>query len=212
MEIDKVSYSLNEENYVKNKTNKNKIVIGSSYSTDMKHFLGWTKRLNGKYDNTAMYTIRFDGTIYEHFSPNYYSNLLTNPTLCKESITILLENEGWLIKNLNNENEYINYVGNIYNRKDEVVEKSWRNKKYWAPFTKAQLNSAIDLVNSLCDTYNIMNKVISNNVSTEGARFLQGILYRSNLEKYCTDISPAWDFNHFKNEIEKNKNIKKMTK
>mgnify|MGYP000364457399 CR=1 FL=1 len=55
-------------------------------------------------------------------------------------ITIVLENEGWLNKDLVSKNKYINYVGHIYNRTDSVIEKNWRGQKYWAPFTKEQIN------------------------------------------------------------------------
>ena len=32
-----------------------------------------------------------------------------------------------------------------------------------------------------------------------------GVIYRSNYNKYLTDVSPAWDFKKFKNKIEEKK-------
>lgn len=203
MDIDSTTYKLSDKNYIHQGTKKNKIIIGSTYSTEMKHYIGWKKRLNGGYVNTAMFTITLDGKIYQHFSPNYYSNFMLDPMLVESSVTILLENEGWLIKDLNDENRYINYVGHIYNREDSIIEKSWRNQKYWAPFSNKQMEATLDLVTELCVEFEIPLNVVSHNTNFDEAYDFNGVLYRSNFERYYTDISPAWDCQTFKDKIEK---------
>ena len=127
--INKETYQLTDKQYSNVKTIKKRIVIGNSFSVDMNHYSGWLNRYNGKYKRTAMYTISLDGEIYEHFSPEYHSEIIGNKEFDESTITILLENEGWLIKDLNDENRYITYVGNIYNRIDEVFVKKWRHNK-----------------------------------------------------------------------------------
>tara|TARA_R110000796_G_scaffold106087_4_gene216416 strand:+ start:15658 stop:16284 length:627 start_codon:yes stop_codon:yes gene_type:complete len=204
MVINSKSYKLTEDNYTSQGTKKNKIVIGVTYSNNMSHYTGWVNRNNGKYTRTAMFTVAINGEIYQHFSPNYFSNFMLKPELDESSITILLENEGWLIKDLSNENKYINYVGHIYNRKDSVFEKKWRSQMYWAPFTDKQVDSTIKLVAELCKNFNIPTDVVSHNTNLDNAHKFNGVLYRSNFEKYYTDITPAWDCKYFKNKLEKN--------
>jgi N-acetyl-anhydromuramyl-L-alanine amidase AmpD len=203
VKIDRETYKLSDKNYIPQATKKEKIVIGSTYTNKMNHYNGWLSRLNGNYTKTAMFTISLNGKIYEHFSPNYFSNFMENTALCENTITILVENEGWLVKDLKNENKYINYVGHIYNRKDSIVEKLWRNQKYWAPFKEKQINSAVNLVTKLCENFDIPLKTVSHNTNFDDAHNYNGILYRSNLERYYTDVSPAWDFELFKNKLEK---------
>lgn len=203
MIIDSTTYKLSENNFIVEGTSKNRIIIGSTYCIGMKHYNGWVHRYNGKYKKTAMFTVALNGKIYEHFSPNYYSEYMMDKKLNEDSITILLENEGWLIKDLLTENQYINYIGNIYNREDSVVEKSWRNQKFWAPFTSKQIKSTIELTKKLCENFQIPIEAISHNTNFDEAYDFNGILYKSNFKKYYTDISPAWDCELFKNKLEK---------
>ena len=123
--------------------------------------------------------------------------------LMENTITILLENEGWLNKDLTGKNKYINYVGHIYNRKDSIIEKNWRGQKYWAPFTKEQINATVNLTSELCKRFNIPVKAISHNTNIDNANTYKGILYRSNFNKFYTDITPAWDCKDFKTKIER---------
>lgn len=196
-----MDYKLSTNNYIETETVKKRIVIGNSFSINMNHYIGWTKRMNGRYKRTANYTVKLDGTIHEHFSPKYYSNYLNDAKLDSSTISIVLENEGWLSKDLINENVYIDYVGNIYNR-GEVVEKRWRNFKYWAPYTNEQMESLVSLVKNLSIEYNIPLNIVSHNTGFKDANKYEGVLYRSNFEKYYTDISPTWDFEEFKNKLE----------
>lgn len=204
MIIDDTTYKLTVDNYIPQGTKKSRIIIGNSFSINMEHYVGWNKRWNGNYTKTAMFTIDIKGNVFQHFSPIYFSNFMENTDLNETSITILMENEGWLIKDLSEENKFINYVGHIYNREDSVVEKRWRNHIYWAPYTKKQEESAEKLVKELCSEFEIPLRVIPHNTNFDEADNYDGILYRSNFEKYYTDISPAWDCLSFKNKIEIN--------
>jgi len=143
-----------------------------------------------------------DGTEID-INGNVYSHYLDITGIDEHIITILIENEGWLVKDIDND-EYINYVGNIYNRKDDVVEKTWRGQKIWAPYTKTQLNSAVKLCKYHCNTFGIPQETVSHNTKFEGIHELMGVVYKSNFDKYYSDLSPAWDYVDFKNKLESN--------
>jgi hypothetical protein len=200
--INNKDYILPEKNFNKVETNKKRIVIGNSFSIDMNHYIGWLNRYNGKYQKTAAYTIKLDGTICQHFDPKYYSIITNDEEFDKSTILVILENEGWLSKDLNNENKYITYNGNIYNRVDEVFIKKWRSNRYWAPYTQEQMESSIYLVNKLCDEFEIPKNIINHNTKIYNGYNYEGVLYKSNLNNFYTDVNPSWDFLNFKEQIE----------
>jgi hypothetical protein len=203
MEINKELYKLGEDNFINEGTIKSRIVLGNTFTTNMQHTIGWENRSGGKYKGTAMFTIAIDGTIYQHFSPNCFSNFFDEVELSESTISILIENEGWLTDNLLTKNGYINYVGHIYKREDNIIEKKWRNYKYWAPYTNEQMESAVKLVKELCSNYEIPLNVVKTNTTIKNLTNDNGVYYKSNFKKHYTDISPAWDFKGFKNKIEK---------
>jgi len=202
--INKNTYNLSEKNYISIETDKKRIVIGNSFSVNMDHYVGWLNRYNGNFKRTSPYTIGINGEIYEHFNPKYYSEIINNDDFDKSTISILIENEGWLIKDLNEENKYITYIGNIYNRTEEVFVKNWRGNKYWAPYNENQLNSLVLLINELCERFSIPKNVIPHNTKIKDGYKFDGILYRGNLNSYFTDVNPSWDFITFKDKIELN--------
>lgn len=202
MLIDKEKYKLKPSNYIQRESVKSKIVIGNTFSTDMKHFIGWEKRWFGSYTKTANFTIDIDGNIYEHFPPKFFSNFFNDIEIREEVISIVIENEGWLLKDLYKKNEHLNYVGDIYKREDAIFDKKWRKYRFWAPYNEKQLESASKLVKALCEDFSIPTKVIGHNTKVEGVYDYKGVLYKSNFEKFYTDVSPAWNFKEFKNKVE----------
>lgn len=205
MKIDKETYKLGNKNFIKKETFKERIVLGNSFATDMNHFIGWNERWFGQYTKTANYTIKFNGDIVEHFSPKYYSNFLNDDFINRTTISIILENEGWLLNDLFENNKYVNYVGEIYKRDKPVIDKKWRNYRFWAPYTDEQVESTVELVTYLCGEYDIPLKVIGHNTNFSESNLFNGILYKSNFERYYTDINPAWNFTEFKKKVENKK-------
>ena len=203
MKIDKKTYTLPDKNYINVETIKKQIVIGHTSSNKMRHYDKWTNRLNGNYKKTAAFTIDTNGKIYNHFDPIYFSEILGKMELDKKSIVILLENEGWLHKDAE-KNEFINWVGYIYNKPEEVIERRWRNYSYWAPYSDEQFLSAVKLVNQLCEEFYIPKFAIPHNTKIEDLDNFNGILYKSNIEKHYTDLSPAWNCEKFKYKLEQN--------
>lgn len=202
MIIDKKKYRLSENNYIKEETIKKQIIIGHTSSNNMRHIQKWNLRLNGSYKKTAPFTIDTNGKIYQHFDPIYTSNILETTELNNRSIIILLENDGWLLKDTE-KNQFINWFGDIYNKPDLVVEKRWRGYLYWSPYSEEQLTSAIYLSKKLCEEFYIEKLAIPHNTKIDELDEFQGVLYKSNLEKHYTDLSPAWNFEKFKFELEK---------
>ena len=203
VKINNQTYKLGNNNYIKTRHSKTQIVIGNTFSENMNHFKGWESRNGGKFKRTTAYTIDIYGNIYQHYKPEFYSQYLDITGLDEHIITISIENEGWLVKDIVN-HEYINYVGNIYNRKDEIVEKRWRDQTYWAPYKEEQLTSAVKLCKYLCDTFGIPQQTVSHNTKFEGIYEFKGVTFKSNFDKHFSDLSPAWDYVDFKNKLELN--------
>jgi len=202
MDIDKKTYKLTDKNYYKKEFKKHQIVLGNSFSDNLNHVKGWEHRLGGDYTKTSTYTIDRKGNVYQHYDPKYYSDFIDDKMIDKKSISIIIENQGWLLKDLLKD-KYIDWVGNIYKRRAKVIEKRWRGFIYWDPYTSSQVKSCIELLDYLCDKYKIPHKCIGHNTYIDGIESFKGITYRSNFYKEKTDLSPAWDFNEFKNKIEK---------
>ena len=204
MEIDKITYKLTTPNYYEKEFDKHQIVLGNSFNEKLNHFRGWEDRLGGNYTKTSTYTIDRKGKIYQHFNPMYYSDFIGEKRVDKKIISITLENQGWLLKDLLKD-RYIDWVGNIYKRKVKVIEKRWRGFLYWDPYTPSQIKSTSELINYLCQEYDIPTNCVGHNTHVGGIEIFEGITYRSNYYKEKTDLSPAWDFKKFKKRIEKNK-------
>jgi len=192
------SYKLPEQNYYKDVFDKTQIVIGHSYRIGMKHYGGWIYRINGKNKKTATFTILKNGDIYQHYDPKYYSDF-TDTVQDKASITIVLENLGWLKKD-SMVNRYIDWLGNSYKKDDgNVLHKRWRNHSYWEKYTNEQIKSLKTLIIKLCEEYKIPKNFIGHNVYDENVDLYKGITFRSNYNQESTDVSPAFDMEILKN-------------
>lgn len=203
MVIDDITYKLPFNNYFSMVNKKKQIVIGHTFNNNMKHIIGWLHRYNGEYKKTAPFTIDISGVIYKHFEPKYQSKFFNDLELDSKTIVILLENDGCLLKDTK-KNNYINWIGDIYKKPNEVIEKKWRGCNYWAPYNEKQLDSVVSLVKKLCYEFSIPMESISHNTKIENLENYEGVLYKSNLEKHYNDLSPSWDFMEFKNKLEVN--------
>lgn len=197
MFIDKETYSLSETNYHKVEYGKTQIVIGHNSRKDMRHFESWVNRRNGNYKRTSAYTIDKDGMIYQHYDPKYYSDFLGHEQ-DKNNIPITLVNEGWLI--LDENNVYVDWLGHIYSRNTDVLNRSWRDYRFWSKYTKEQMNSLNYLLQELCDEFNIEYTIKTNNVYDEDIDIFKGITFRSNYYQELTDVSPAFDIEKLMND------------
>ena len=204
MVIDQETYKLPETNYYSTEFKKRQIVLGNSFSESHKHIKGWLNRMGGEYKKTSMFTIDRKGNTFQHFTPDNYSDFTNNKAVDKKIISITIENQGWLQKDLLKDT-YFDWVGNIYKRKVKVIEKRWRGFNYWDPYTAKQLKSCVELINYLCEEYNIPKKCVGHNTYIDGVEFFEGIVYKSNYYKESTDLSPAWDYKKMKDKLENKK-------
>jgi N-acetyl-anhydromuramyl-L-alanine amidase AmpD len=196
--IDTDTYKLTESNYHKEGFDKTQIVVGHTYQNGMLHYANWIYRLNGKNKKTANFTITKEGKIYQHYDPKYYSSFVNNQQ-DKASISIVLENLGWLKKDVMI-NRYIDWLGNNHKKLDsDVLMKRWRNHSYWDRYSEPQIESLKELVSLLCESYNIPKKFIGHNVFDENIDLFKGITFRSNYYQESTDVSPAFDMEILKN-------------
>lgn len=193
-------YCLGNNNFFQIETKKQKIVIGHTFNNNMQHINGWNNRLNKMYNKTAPFTIDKNGVIYKHFEPCFYSNILNNEKLDTESIVILLDNDGWLMKN-EQKNLFFTTNWSIYSNIDNIFNKKWRGYEYWDSYTTDQINSLVDLVLSLCNEFKIDVNITDHNTKIDNSEYYYGILYRSNIDKNYTDLSPAFDFNGFRSKL-----------
>jgi N-acetyl-anhydromuramyl-L-alanine amidase AmpD len=201
MIIDDKSFVLPSNNYLQVETKKTQIVIGHTNNNDMKHYHGWLHKHNRTYKKTASFTIDVNGCIYKHFDPKFASKYFGDKEFDSKSIVILIENQGWLTRKLPDETFYT-WNGDIY--KDRVVDKLWRGYNMWAHYSDEQFESAVELVKYLCEVYDIPSHVFGHNTKAYDLTDYEGVLYKSNIERHFTDLSPAWDFKEFKNKIEIN--------
>jgi N-acetyl-anhydromuramyl-L-alanine amidase AmpD len=202
MFIDNEKYILNENNYYPVEFEKRQIVLANTFSEKDNHIKGWKNRMMGEYKKTSPFTIFRNGDIAQHFDSTKYSDFLGNKSVDKKVIVILLENQGWLEKDLLNDS-YFNWVGNIYKRRKSIYEKRWRGFSYWDSYTDNQIKSTVKLVKYLCELHNIPTKCVAHNTYIDGVEYFEGIVYRSNYYKESTDLNPSWDFKKFKDLIEK---------
>jgi len=201
VDINEEKYKLGEESYIKEVHPKKIIVIGNTMSNGMDHFKAWSNKINGKYKKTAAFTITLDGRIYQHYDPKYYSRYSGAGLFDRNSIPIALENEGWVTKDFQSE-IYVNWAGEKYDRNDELIEKSWRGRLRWAPYSKKQMKSLAYLCDVLLEKFTIDRFVSPNNVKVNEFTKKKGIYYRSNYLKTSLDVSPAFDIKYLKEKIE----------
>jgi N-acetyl-anhydromuramyl-L-alanine amidase AmpD len=82
--------------------------------------------------------------------PKKYSKYINDENISKKSITVSLENLGWLEKEPL-KNRYINWIGNIYNGK--TFERKWRDYFLWQPYTEVQIDSTILICKKLMENF-----------------------------------------------------------
>jgi len=201
MIIDKQIHNLSENNFFPVRTIKKQIILGNTFNSDMKHVLSWKNRSNGNYKKTAHFTISESGEIFNHFDPEFQSAFFNDRYLDSKSIIILIENMGWVEKD--EKNRFITMYGDIYKNTDNVIAKKWREHEFWVKYNEKQVESVLELINKLSEEFYIPKTIFGHNTKIDDLSDYQGVLYKSNLEKYYNDLSPAWDFKSFKEKLEK---------
>ena len=200
MLINKEYYFDDTEHIQKNRTKKKQIILLNSSCVLDEYLTKLRTRFNGKYNRLPCFFITQTGEIYQHFNPVYYSKLMEPQQIEKHSITIALENVGWLYRD-SLTGKLTTWKGVEYS--GEYVEIPWRNKKYWATYSEDQYTKLAELIDYLCIEYSIIKDFIGNNIVINKPNYQKGILNRSNYTKNNYDLSPAADFKKINELINK---------
>ena len=178
---------------------KNQIILCHS-SREAQEFLASLEfRYYGKFDRIPNYLVKRDGKVLELLSPSYYSNYISEEEINKNSVTIVLENLGWLEKKPLTD-YYINWKGSIY--KGEVFEKKWRDFFFWQSYTNEQLKNTARLCLKLTEELSIEKRLLGHNTKVDGVENYGGIISKSNINTRYTDLNPSFNFENFTKLIE----------
>jgi hypothetical protein len=202
MTIDKTSYTLKSENFLKEETDKNKILLTDTRGVGMKHYQEWLKKNPATgYKKTTHFTILKSGKVFEHFPAEYYSAIFDLPHIDSRIISISLENYGWLSYD-RIKKTYNNWCGDIYNEHDHVFMESWRNHLFWDSYTPEQSEALVELIGFLCDKYDINNRMMDDRLYSEYAENFEGILTKPNFSRFSTDVNPSLELDEISKKIE----------
>lgn len=177
---------------------KTQIILCNTGADLDDHLIKLKNRFNGKYNRIPHFTISETGKIHQHIPTDSYTKFIGFDEVDQQAIIVTLENPGWLSYNLKM-NQFYDWKGNEYY--GEHIERSWRNKRFWATYKKEQVESLSELLNYLCRECSIEKDFTGNNVTMAKARAHKGILCRSNYNKYYYDLSPAMDYEYIKNNL-----------
>lgn len=188
-------HTIDYNNIILSKHKKKQIILAHTSSTIDDYLVKVKTRFNGKYNKIPAYVIGLDGVIYELFSPQYQSTFMEDESVDKMSISVVLENVGWLIKG---EGSLLyDWKGQIYT--GNYCNVDWRQKKIWALYGDEQMVSLIQLISNLSEKFNISKDFVGDNTIISKPKTFKGVLNRSNYSKIHYDLSPAFDFNQLNN-------------
>ena len=156
-------------------------------------------RFNGDFKRIPNYIITREGKIIQLLGNTEHSEYFKDPNVNRNSITISLENLGWLQKEPLTDH-YINWIGDIY--KGDVFEKKWRDYFFWQPYTETQVNNLGLLCKELFENVKIKPQIVEHNTKISGIEKYCGIVTKSNFSVDYTDVSPAFKFNELLKKIE----------
>ena len=182
------------------KQKKKHQIILSNTARNLQDYLQSLKyRYNGKYHRIPNYIVTREGKILKLLNNSEHTLFHKEINVNRNSITIVLENLGWLEKEPLN-NQYVNWIRDIYN--GNVYEKKWRDYFFWQPYTTVQTEALIFLCQKLFKEMSIKNQFIGHNTKTNGIENYEGVVCRSNYSSQFTDVSPAFNFELFLKNIE----------
>jgi N-acetyl-anhydromuramyl-L-alanine amidase AmpD len=182
----------------KNK-NKKQIILCNTFRDASNYLVSLKYRNNGEFKKIPNYVITKEGKVLQLIPDDSYSEFFKKTEINKDAIIICLENNGWLNKGILNPN-YYNWIGEEISK--DVFIKKWRNKLYWDKYTPEQTESLTILCKKILKKFKIDKNFIGHNTKVDGIKIFNGIVCRSNYDNQYTDLSPAFEFESFKKNIE----------
>lgn len=187
MEIDTTTYQIEENNYYNNTQNKTQIILASSLRKDSNYLIRLKHKDFGKTKKWNTFTITRNGLIYQHYDPKKYSDFIGVKHVDKQSISIVLENMGYLIQNP--DGKYVNWINEVC-EDNKVYTRKWMGYNYWEKFTDEQIIATVKLCRKLCDDFKINKTLIEfRNYHKDIAKY-KGIIFKSNYYEESGDVNP----------------------
>jgi len=197
------NFKLSGKHYHKGEFDKHQILLMDSTRPEMTHYIGWENKKQSGYKNTTPYTIGLDGTIYEHYSSENWSDIFNLDNIDKGIIPVTLENEGHL-SYVVKQKTFINWCGDIYMRNPDLIyTQKWRGGFFWAPYSHEQIESLGELVNMLCDKHGIKSNVKDLDYDDVFIEKYHGVVTKNDYNILSTHINPSFDMIKLKQLIEK---------
>lgn len=189
IKINKTAYKAKDGFYHNVSHNKTKIVIGDTCRS--KFIEGLNCLTYPTLDRYPTFTIMKDGTIYQHFNPEFFNNLTPNKDVNKQSISIYLDN----LNSVTFDDEFGEYY-DAFNIASDVDVKmlKWKKIDYWETYTKNQYISLANLINYLCDKFKINKEIFGDNLFDKKSIDFEGILSLSNLDIDSNSVNPSFSF------------------
>lgn len=197
LKIDDVTHAVEDYNHSKSQSIKSQIVISFSQRLNDYHITRLKHKEFGQTKKWNMFTVGRNGQIFQHFDSKYYSDFIGVKDVDKQSISIVVENMGYLVESSNG--EYVNWLNEICDY-DKVSKKKFFGYEYWECVTNEQVNNLASLCNQLCEIHEIPKKCINFTQYHKDILNYKGIVFRSNYVENCVDINPTFNIDKF-NEL-----------
>ncbi len=190
-------FKLDDNFYHKLITDKKQILLVDSYKKGMKHYEDWVL-MEGYIKRTAPFTVGVDGTVFQHYDSNYYSDVFGLEPIDTRLITVVLENRGFLTYN-SEKKSFNDQFNDIYTKdQNEIFFKKWRKKSFWAPYSEVQIESLKKLLIFLCDKHKISHKIYGVDFEDIFVEFYNGIVPKHAYNTLCLDINPSLNLKKLK--------------
>ncbi len=202
LKIDK-SLRLPDTEYFHNAGEKTGICIHHTVGGSAKSSFEWWMR-DGNTVGTPFIIAR-DGTIHEVFDPKGWAwqfglkwSSIDKMKFEKRFIGIEIASEGGLLESGGKLFCFDRISSRTEKSKDEVFDygSDYRGYRYFDRYEKPQIDSLIELINFLCDKFEIARKVPKNYLSYHGEKLMdfKGIIGHQMVRKDKSDPAPDIDF------------------
>ncbi len=203
MHIDKVSHKVTAENRYKTKTLKTQIVLASSLRKSDNHITRLTHKDYGKTKTWNTYTVSREGEVFQHYDDKYHTDFLGIKIGDKQSISIVLENMGYLFETP--EGKYVNWLNEVCDPKN-VVKRKYVGYDFWEKIPDEQMECVVLLCREVCEKHNIPRVCIDFQHFHKDTSKFRGIVFRSNYNEDSGDFNPLFNISKF-NEMLRNEFI-----
>jgi hypothetical protein len=132
--------------------------------------------------------------VYQHYNPKYYSDFLGLKDADRQSVSVVLENMGYLFPTP--ERKYINWL-NEECEEGDVVAYDYMGYSHWERFPEEQVESTVRLCRKLCEEFNIPKTCIDFHPYHKETIKFKGIVFRSNYIEDSSDTNPLFDIEKF---------------